>query len=143
MGNDLITGVMTRLRDTFGEDTTVYFDEVKQELNEPCFFVRTLEISQELVVRNRYRRVYHLDIEYHPEDRQQTAREIADVANTMLMAMEYIYIGENLTRGTNIRYEVQDKVLHFFITFDFFVIRAKDRGTKMEKLYQRYGLKEV
>ena len=106
MGNDLITGVMTRLRDTFGEDTTVYFDEVKQELNEPCFFVRTLEVSQELVVRNRYRRVYHMDIEYHPEDRQQTAREIADVANDMLMAMEYIHIGENLTRGTNIRYEV-------------------------------------
>ena len=142
MGNDLITGVMTRLRDTFGEDTTVYFDEVKQELNEPCFFVRTLEVSQELVVRNRYRRIYHLDIEYHPEDRQQIAREIADVANAMLMAMEYIHIGENLTRGTNIRYEVQDKVLHFFVDYDFFVFKVLDRTENMEDLIQTQEVKE-
>ena len=141
MGNDLITGVMTRLRDTFGEDTTVYFDEVKQELNEPCFFVRTLEVSQELVVRNRYRRVYHLDIEYHPEDRLQTAREIADVANTMLMAMEYIHIGENLTRGTNIRYEVQDKVLHFFVDYDFFVFKVLEEEEYMETLTQTQYVK--
>ncbi len=141
MGNDLITGVMTRLRDTFGEDTTVYFDEVKQELNEPCFFVRILEVSQELVVRNRYRRVYHLDIEYHPEDRQQTAREIADVANTMLMAMEYIHIGENLTRGTNIRYEVQDKVLHFFVDYDFFVFKVLEEEEYMETLTQTQYVK--
>lgn len=141
MGNDLITGVMTRLRDTFGEDTTVYFDEVKQELNEPCFFVRTLEVSQELVVRNRYRRVYHLDIEYHPEDRQQTAREIADVANAMLMAMEYIHIGENLTRGTNIRYEVQDKVLHFFVDYDFFVFKVLKEEEYMETLTQTQYVK--
>ena len=141
MGNDLITGVMTRLRDTFGEDTTVYFDEVKQELNEPCFFVRTLEVSQELVVRNRYRRIYHLDIEYHPEDRQQTAREIADVANTMLMAMEYIHIGENLTRGTNIRYEVQEKVLHFFVDYDFFVFKVLEEEEYMETLTQTQYVK--
>ncbi len=141
MGNDLITGVMTRLRDTFGEDTTVYFDEVNQELNEPCFFVRTLEVSQELVVRNRYRRIYHLDIEYHPEDRQQTAREIADVANTMLMAMEYIHIGENLTRGTNIRYEVQDKVLHFFVDYDFFVFKVLEEEEYMETLTQTQYVK--
>ena len=141
MGNDLITGVMTRLRDTFGEDTTVYFDEVKQELNEPCFFVRTLEVSQELVVRNRYWRVYHLDIEYHPEDRQQTAREIADVANAMLMAMEYIHIGENLTRGTNIRYEVQDKVLHFFVDYDFFVFKVLEKEEYMETLTQTQYVK--
>lgn len=141
MGNDLITGVMTRLRDTFGEDTTVYFDEVKQELNEPCFFVRTLEVSQELVVRNRYRRVYHLDIEYHPEDRQQTSREIADVANTMLMTMEYIHIGENLTRGTNIRYEVQDKVLHFFVDYDFFVFKVLEEEEYMETLTQTQYVK--
>ena len=142
MGNDLITGVMTRLRDTFGEGTTVYFDEVKQELNEPCFFVRTLEVSQELVIRNRYRRVYHLDIEYHPEDRQQTAREITDVANTMLMAMEYIYIGDDLTRGTNIRYEVQDKVLHFFVDYDFFVFKVLEEEEYMETLTQTQYLKE-
>ncbi len=141
MGNDLITGVMTRLRDTFGEDTTIYLDEVKQELNEPCFFVRTLEISQELVVSNRYRRIYHLDIEYHPKDRQQTSREIADVANTMLMAMEYIHIGENLTRGTNIRYEVQDKVLHFFVDYDFFVFKVPDEVPYMENLIQQSNVK--
>lgn len=141
MENDLITGVMACLRDTFGKDTTVYLDKVKQELKEPCFFVRVLEVRQELLIRNRYRRVYSLDIEYHPREKQKKTREIAAVANTLLMSLEYINIGDNLTRGTNIYYEVQDKVLHFFIDYDFHVFKVLEKAELMEELQQNSYVK--
>lgn len=142
MGNDIITGIIQKLRDTFGSKTTVYVDEEKQELSEPCFFIRILTVSQGLVIRNRYRRVYSLDIEYHPEEREKIARELAEVADTLSMALEYIHIGDNLTRGTGIHYEVQDGVLHFFIDYDFFVFKVLDREEYMETLIQTGHLKE-
>ena len=141
MGNELLTGIITKLRDTFGYDTTIYLDEVKQELQEPCFFVRILEVSQEPGLDNRYRRKYFLDIEYHCDEDVQTARKFADVANTLLMAVEYIYMGDDLVRGTGIHYEVQDNVLHFFINYDFFVFRVPDEVPYMETLTQRGNLK--
>ncbi len=142
MGNDMITGIIEKLRATFGDKITIYVDEEKQELNEPCFFVRILSVSQELVIRNRYRRVYSLDIEYHPEERDKVARELESVAETLLMELEYINIGDNLTRGTDIHYEVQDGVLHFFIDFDFFVFKVLDQEEYMETLVQTSYLKE-
>lgn len=57
------------------------------------------------------------------------------------MAMEYIHIGENLTRGTNIRYEVQDKVLHFFVDYDFFVFKVLKEEEYMETLTQTQYVK--
>lgn len=142
MGNDIITGIIQKLRDTFGSEITVYVDEEKQELSEPCFFIRILTVSQDLVIRNRYRRVYSLDIEYHPEDREKIARELAEAADTLSMALEYIHIGDNLTRGSGIHYEVQDGVLHFFIDYDFFVFKVLDREEYMETLIQTGHLKE-
>lgn len=142
MENDVVNGIISKLRDVFGEETVIYLDEVKQELSEPCFFVRTLEVSQELVVRNRYRRVYSMDIEYHPSDYETVVREIQQVADTLLMQLEYIHVGENLTRGTDIRYEVQDKVLHFFVDYDFFVFKVLDRTENMEDLIQTQEVKE-
>lgn len=142
MGNDIITGIIQKLRDTFGSETTIYVDEEKQELSEPCFFIRILTVSQDLVIRNRYRRVYSLDIEYRPEEREKIARELAEVADTLSMALEYISIGDNLTRGSGIHYEVQDGVLHFFIDYDFFVFKVLDREEYMETLIQTGHLKE-
>ena len=142
MENDVVNGTISKLRDVFGEETVIYLDEVKQELSEPCFFVRTLEVSQELTICNRYRRIYSMDIEYHPSDPDKVVREIQQVADTLLMQLEYIHVGENLTRGTDIRYEVQDKVLHFFVDYDFFVFKVLDRTENMEELIQTQEVKE-
>ena len=122
----------------------IYQDILPMGYKAPCFFVNHVDTQVQLKLFNRYRVVANYDITYHPAERKFNSKEFSEVVEKMTYGLELVQLADgNYVRGSNIRYEVQDGVLHFFITFDFFVIRAKDRGIKMEKLYQRYRLKEV
>ncbi len=125
-------------------NSCIYQDMLPMGYRSPCFFVNHVDTQVQLKLFNRYRVVANYDITYHPAKRKFNSKEFSEVVEKMTYGLELVQLEDgNYVRGSNIRYEVQDSVLHFFITFDFFVIRAKDRGIKMEKLYQRYGLKEV
>ncbi len=125
-------------------NSCIYQDMLPMGYRSPCFFVNHVDTQVQLKLFNRYRVVANYDITYHPAKRKFNSEEFSEVVEKMTYGLELVQLEDgNYVRGSNIRYEVQDSVLHFFITFDFFVIRAKDRGIKMEKLYQRYGLKEV
>ena len=131
------------LEDVF-DNPRIYQDMLPMGYKSPCFFVNHVDTQVQLKLFNRYRVVANYDITYHPAERKFNSKEFSEVVEKMTYGLELVQLEDgNYVRGSNIRYEVQDGVLHFFITFDFFVTRAKDRGTKMEKLYQRYGLKEV
>lgn len=131
------------LESVFG-NPCIYHDMLPMGYKSPCFFVNHVDTQVQLKLFNRYRVAANYDITYHPEERKFNSKEFSEVVEKMTYGLELVQLEDgNYVRGSNIRYEVQESVLHFFITFDFFVIRAKDRGTKMEKLYQRYGLKEV
>lgn len=139
----LTVALSTGLEGVFNKPC-IYQDMLPMGYRSPCFFVNHVDTQVQLKLFNRYRVVANYDITYHPEGRKFNSKEFSDVAEKMTYGLELIQLEDgNYVRGNNIRYEVQDGVLHFFITFDFFVIRAKDRGTKMQVLHQRYGLKEV
>lgn len=44
----------------------------------------------------------------------------------MMDILEYIAVGGDLLRGSNMRYEVVDGVLHFFVNYDLHVLRVPD-----------------
>ena len=122
----------------------IYQDMLPMGYKSPCFFVNHVDTQIQLKLFNRYRVVANYDITYHPAERKFNSKEFSEVVEKRTYGLELVQLEDgNYVRGSNIRYEVQDSVLHFFITFDFFAIRAKDRGTKMQVLHQRYGLKEV
>ena len=122
----------------------IYQDILPMGYKAPCFFVNHVDTQVQLKLFNRYRLVANYDITYHPAERKFNSKEFSEVVEKMTYGLELVQLEDgSYVRGSNIRYEVQDSVLHFFITFDFFAIRAKDRGTKMQVLHQRYGLKEV
>lgn len=122
----------------------VYQDMLPMGYKSPCFFITHIDTQVDKRLFNRYRAVVNYDITYHPEERKFHSKEFSEVVEKMTYGLELVQLEDgSYVRGSNIRYEVQDSVLHFFITFDFFVIRAKERGTKMQVLHQRYGLKEV
>lgn len=139
--DELVNGIASKLQETFGEAYEVTTDELKQEFCPPAFWVLELTASHELVIRNRYRRKYNFDIQYFPKA-EFPVREINVVTDTLLMALEYITVGNNLVRGSSIHCEVQDRVLHFFITYDVFVEKILDQEPFMERLVQTQRLKQ-
>ena len=140
MIDEIMNGVSVKLYELFGNTVSIEVDELPQGFKPPGFWILELKTTQNLVIRNRYRRQYNFDIQYFPKEKFLT-REINSVTDTLLMGLEYITVGSNLTRGTNMSYEVQDDVLHFFITFDVFVEKVIDKGPLMEELIQKQHTK--
>lgn len=137
MIDDLIDGIAVKLLELFGDAYDIKIDELQQGFAPPGFWILPLKPSQTAGLDNRYRRKYHFDVHYYPQlDASSNMREINAVAETLLLGLEYITAGDDLVRGTDMSYEVQDDVLHFFITFDLFVEKVRDKASLMMELIQ-------
>lgn len=112
-------------------------EEIKQGMQEPCFFVKLLEGEQVQELGQRYRRVHSFDIQYFGTGN----RSLHDVAEKLYDAMEYVSIGDQVFRGTGMRHEIVDGVLHFFVDYNFLVRRPAEEFPKMQTLEQEGYLK--
>jgi len=115
----------------------VYGEEIKQGLVEPCFFVKILTAGQKREINRRYVRSHLFDIHFFSKSNE----EHYAMAESLLGGMEYIEVNGRLTRGTAMSYQVIDRVLHFFVNYNFHVLREKQDETKMQNLEQEEIIK--
>ena len=132
MINDIINGIAIKLNEVFGSDYKIYKENIKQGLKEPCFSIVMLEVTESAKLPNRYFRSYPFDIHYFPKTKTKT--EMYNVAEQLLIELEYITILDNLYRGTKMRYEVVDGVLHFFVNYDLFIKKEVAKAESMAEL---------
>lgn len=129
MINDLINNIAIKLNSVFDSDYKIYTESVKQGLVEPAFSIVLLQAEQTPRIPNRYFRTYPFDIHYFPKTK--TKNEMYEVGEKLLIEMEYL---DNLCRGTKMRYEVIDDVLHFFVNYDLFVKKQVEEVESMAEL---------
>ncbi len=138
----IIEAISIALDDKFGEGYEIYSEEIRQGLKEPCFFIFCLSPSAKLFFGKRYFRINPFCIQYFPAtDKKQ--RECLQVAEQMYECLEYLTIdGEDSPmRGTNLKYEVVDGVLNFFVNYDCFIYKMEQQ-TPMEDLETSTSIKE-
>ena len=140
MGNDIVDGIAVRLGQMF-PDIEVHRDEIAQGFDAPCFFIKTLRTVQTAKLANRYFRRYSFDVHYFPRDGAGADAEIQEVADTLLLGLEYIRIGDQLVRASRAEYEMHDGVLHFDVDYDIFIFRERAKVPYMETLTQRQKTK--
>ncbi len=74
-------------------------------------------------------------IQYLPGDGLRKDGECHAVAERLFSCLEYLDVDGDLVRGTKMRYEVVDGILHFFVDYDLFVYRkGKDSIPVMEQV---------
>ncbi len=139
MLNETIDAIAIKLHETFGEGYTLYKEDVPQHLCEPAFIITHLITLSSAKLPNRYLRKQTFNIQYFPEDKNNSKNEMYDVAEKMLIALEYINLShnenfDNLCRGTKMRYEIVNDVLHFFVNYDLFVKKEVVKQENMEDL---------
>lgn len=148
--NNIIDGIARKLYQTFGDGYTIYNEKIPQGFQEPCFAILHLLSSNEtntpymlrtgeVKVPSWYLRRNAFDIHFFPTPGQDEKSEMYRIAECLLLALEYIYVSEKeldiLVRGTKMRYEIVDDVLHFFISYDLFVKPIRDEeGVYMDEL---------
>src|SRR5690625_3611513 len=113
--NDVRYAVNAKLDEQF-PNIPIRGEEIKQGLIEPCFFVKLFPVAQDREVDKRYRRYHSFDIHYFPATLYAND-EMHEVAEQLYDCMEYIETVSGLIRGRNIRHEIIDSVLHFFVQY--------------------------
>jgi hypothetical protein len=134
MINKIIDGISIKLNQVFGDGVRIYSEDVKQGLNEPCFFIAVLNPSQVNMIGKRSFRQHPFDVHYFPAV-QDNNNEIQSMASDLYDALESItLIDGDLVRGSKMNHESIDGVLHFFVNFDMFVNKVVVPGDPMETL---------
>ncbi|WP_438491023.1 phage tail terminator family protein [Paenibacillus sp. IHBB 3054] len=126
----------------FTPELPVYDEAVEQGMQQPCFFVLLIESSQNREINRRYRRFNPFDVHYFPHKDAAAPREECELmAERLYSEIEYVRGSEGGYRGTGMRHEIVDGVLHFFVQYNYHVIRTKDPDIKMQSMTQGGGIK--
>jgi len=138
--NDVINAVSGQLAEHF-PNMPRYGEEIKQGLNAPCFFIKLLSGSQTREVGRRYYRTQMMDIHYFPNPAKDQNEDAWDMAERLNDILEYIPFGSGVFRGSRMRGEIVDGVLHFFVNYDFHVMRPKPETPTIQSIKQEVRLK--
>lgn len=138
---DIVKAITKALKAAF-PDAKLYGEEVKQGLKPPAFTVFSIQTVQDPYPNGRYLRENPFVIHYFPVDKIKTRQECAEVAETMIWALEYIELEEDEAplRGTDMHHEFRDDVLHFFVNYNVF-LRKVETTDPMETLHEEHLLR--
>lgn len=153
MVNEIINGIAKAVKAEFPESKKTYIDEIEQgmaeEINRPCFFIALLDASQEQHLGRRLWREHNFNVHYFPQNEGSPNREINTVLDQLRLALRFIDVkedsgaGVSKIAGTDMRHEVVDGVLHFFVSFNLFVLLSPSDNPYMETVDHEQRIKEA
>ena len=147
MVNSIIAGIGAAINNKFGTAYKIYTERMEQdfEISEPCFFIRMLNTSHTLFLGSRYKQDHSFEIRCHVDNKKTTNTELNNIGDTLKEILEYIEEdpeGEkNLIRGKNLKFQINDGVLQFFVNYDYFVYREVEPAPYMMVLDGQYSTK--
>lgn len=134
MTNKVITAIAQNIDTIFGNGCEIFINELAQNFQAPCFFILLLQSTQKQELDTLYFREQSFDIQYFPQSKNNVANEINEVADTLLMVLEYIDTEQGIINGIKMKYEVQDNVLHFFVNYNYHMRKQIAKEEYMENL---------
>lgn len=125
----------------------VYFDEIEQNAQYPCFLIRLMDSEQEHVLDRRYERKHSFEIRLFPNEKGEITdinTELYKVAPALYTALEYIQVidasKEYLLRGDSMSYKAVDDTLQFLVSYDFFIMKEREKTEFMNTLDIKEGV---
>lgn len=116
MLNEVVKGIRNALKAEFGWET--YQNDIRQGLDEPCFFVVALQSSKDDLLGRRAILHMPLDVHYFPRCGRNNAA-MQEVALRMLCVLKFITLENgDIVHGVSMSWQVEDNVLHFFVTYN-------------------------
>ena len=130
MINAIIKAIAKALDEQFNAEADayeIYDEEIKQDLQEPAFFIQSLNPSTDLFLGKRYLHRSHILIQYFPKSETDYQAECNDMGEQLIWIVEWITCegDDRPIRGSKMHYEVVDEVLNFFVNYDMFVYKVE------------------
>ena len=120
MINKIIDGICLALSSKFN-GSEIYTETVKQGLEDGSFSIVCLNPTYTHFLGKRYFRTNQFCIHYFPKT-DEPKSECNEILERLYDALEIIEVDGDSIRGTNMKSEMDEGVLHFFVNYDFFMI---------------------
>jgi hypothetical protein len=124
--NKTTDSISVKLNQIFGDGYDIYSEEIKQDFKEPCFFIMSVDFSIDKRLNKHYTLHQSFDIHYFPFETADKNKEMQNVGLKLMEELEYITIDGKVVKGTGIRFNIVDDILHFFINYDMDVYIPKN-----------------
>lgn len=141
MIQEIINGISRAIWEEFGDEYTIYSEEVKQGLKEPCFIISYVRTGHIPEMQRKYTQRNLFWVQYIPRDSGQARAECYSAAERLERCLEYITVEGGLVRGVAVNYEVNDGVLTFSVTYNMRLIVISKPKDDMEELRKKVDLK--
>lgn len=131
----LTEGITKALYDAF--KVPVYLEWKENKMKFPCFVVRVTDSNHDLHVSKLYDRKldysvkYFLNAESIPVDYR---KDLLQIGEELYDILEYVKVGDRITRGEDMKYNENDGVLHFSVTYEMLLHKEAKRVPAMERL---------
>lgn len=133
-------GVVLALSEMY-PDLNIYDEEIPQGFKSPCFFVKLLTMSQDQELGRRHMRSHNFDIHFFPTGPNYNSGAL-EVAESLYESLRFVEIDGAKYMGTAMNHEIVDRVLHFFVDYNFLAWLDKALEIKMAQLTQEGTLKD-
>lgn len=141
MTNKILSGVTNALDAEFGLE--VFVDDIEQDLDQPCFLINSLTVTENSLLGNRRERSYPLVVQYFPKSTIQYRQECNDISERLLNCLELIQTDDGLIRGGDMSTRIDDGILSFEVTYKMHILKVRsDDSESMENLDANMGVKE-
>ncbi|MCB6475599.1 hypothetical protein LI171_05015 [Emergencia timonensis] len=127
----IIDGILAALNGEF-EGCTLYTEEVKQGMKEPCFFVSCISPNTKVLRGRRYQHTNQFAVQYLTNAAEPRA-DCNRVSEQLFNCLELITVDGELMRGTGMEAVIEDDALTFVVNYDYFSYRQNDIPAMEEK----------
>jgi hypothetical protein len=134
MVSEIIKGIAVGIKNEFGDDSTIYTEQVEQGFKTPCFFIEAKSPERKKISIKRYCDIYHFDICYFPSMGMKNSK-CHGVGMRLFDAMEKITLLDgSVMMGKDTSYDIVDKTLHFKVSFKAIFQEVEDKVDIMENI---------
>ena len=124
--NKILDSITIQLGKTFGTGYRYYVENVKQDLQTPCFTIDMLQPLERSRSTLLYDRTMPVVIHYFNDNQITLKKDSYSIAERVIECLEYLPVDTELIRGENIKWKMIDDVLQIFITYKFVTTRPVD-----------------
>lgn len=143
MIQDIINSLSRAINKELNADTnkyTVYTENVKQGLKQPCFFIYCSNYKDERYRGNRYKVNADIAIEYSPPDDEENINaDVNNIVEALYDITEYIEVEGGILQGNERQIENAENCIVFSVNYGYFYYKTEDTEV-MEILEERTGV---
>lgn len=121
---EIIDAISVRLDQIFGDEYTIYLEEVDQGLQTPCFFITLIDFEDKNRIADRKYRQYGFAIDFIPSDDEGHRMQFAEVTDKLFDNFDSV--------------ELADGTILYTFDRNINVIRDVLEFTVLFKVYKRY-----